>query len=100
MAQTESWQTIADKKQAEQAARIPKEWLLPASYRQNGDMTNLTDLPRKCGMLSKRELELTEQYDATELLSLLRTGRLKSREVVEAFCKVATTPSSPMHSQC
>lgn len=89
MARVSTWQAIADKKQAEQASRIPKEWLLPASYSPTGDVTNLTHVPRQCGLLSKRELELTERYDATELLGLLRTGRLKSREVVEAFCKVS-----------
>lgn len=93
MAQAETWQSIAEKKRADLASRIPKEWLLPASYRPDGNTIDLTEIPRHCGLLSTRELELTEKHDATELLELLRSGRLKSREVVEAFCKVRCVAS-------
>jgi len=95
MAQAETWRSIAEKKRADLASRIPKEWQLPASYRPGANVSDLTEIPRHCGLLNTRELELTEKHDATELLELLRNGKLKSRELVEAFCKVGCSRPLP-----
>lgn len=81
------WQLIAWQKKDEQYARIPSEWRLcslPAS-----NITNYTDIPRQCGLLSKEELEITEQYDATGLADAIRGRKLKCIDVTIAFCKVS-----------
>ena len=81
------WQSIARRKKEEQASKIPKEWLLrshPATHQ-----TNVLNVPGECGMLTAREVQITERYDATDLVLNLRSGKLKSVDVVTAFCKRA-----------
>lgn len=81
------WQSIARRKQQEQSSAIPQTWTLktrPAASRKN-----VSAIPRECGILSARELEITENYDATALVKELAAKRLKSVDVVTAFCKRA-----------
>lgn len=88
----DTWQEISRRKQEEQAARIPKEWRLarkPATNR-----TNHLDVPRECGILTEKEVEITERYDATALVKEVAEGRLKSVDVCRAFCKVSIDSSS------
>jgi len=47
------------------------------------------DVPRTCGILSEKELDITENYDATALVEKMAKGEFKSVEVVTAFCKRA-----------
>jgi amidase len=82
-----TWQDIATRKQAERAAKIPKEYLLTKDYAAG--RTNVLDVPRKCGLLSSRELHITESFDATALAVEVAAGRLSSVEVAKAFCKRA-----------
>jgi hypothetical protein len=88
MSQTEApWQSIARRKQQEQANAIPQSWTLktrPAANRKN-----VLAIPRECGILSGREIEITEKYDATALVQQLVARKLKSVDVVTAFCKRA-----------
>ncbi|KAK5684971.1 hypothetical protein LTS10_003046 [Elasticomyces elasticus] len=86
----EIWQDIAERKQRQRAERIPKEWLLRSEF-SNGasNRTSVLDVPRKCGILSSKELHITEDLDATDLVAQLATGKLKSVDVVTAFCKRA-----------
>jgi hypothetical protein len=85
LAKPEAWQSKVAKKQAEVKAAIPTQWLIPPSTRS----PSVLDIPRQCGILSKRELTITESYDARQLLHELATGRLTSVEVAEAFSKRA-----------
>jgi amidase len=85
---SESWQSISQRKKDQQASRIPKEWLLPTAFIPASDVLNVLDIPRKCGILDKKDLEITEKYDATALVEELAKGRLKSVDVTRAFCKV------------
>ena len=86
---TQQWQDIVKEKQAEAAARIPQAWRLPpevtASISENAS-TNVLDVPRQSGLLSLRQLDITENYDATALLEQIHCGTLTSLEVAEAFC--------------
>jgi len=85
----EKWKIIVSKKQAEAVAKIPLAWRLPAEYTANVSedvSNNVLDVPRKCGLLSQRQLGITENYDATGLLEKLHSGELTSVEVTEAFC--------------
>ena len=88
MTETEApWQLIARRKQLEQSNAIPQDWTLktrPAASRKN-----VLAIPRECGILSAQEIEITEKYDATALVKELAAKRLKSVDVVTAFCKRA-----------
>jgi len=88
MSKTEApWQLIARRKQQEQIDAIPKDWTLKT--RPAADRNNVLAIPRECGILSSREIEITEKYDATALVQELAAKRLKSVDVVTAFCKRA-----------
>ncbi|KAH7412131.1 amidase signature domain-containing protein [Phaeosphaeria sp. MPI-PUGE-AT-0046c] len=87
-----NWQEIAKSKRDSVAARIPKEWLLPDSLASQCTETSslsVLDVPRTCGVLTEQELDITENYDATALVELMTSRKLKSIEVVTAFCKRA-----------
>lgn len=47
------------------------------------------DIPRSSGLLSERELTITEKYSVPELLAKLASGELTSLEVTTAFSKRA-----------
>jgi amidase len=82
-----TWQGISKCKKEEQWNRIPKEYRLPNGF--NVPTKNVLDVPRTCGLMSQKELDITENFDATALAQELAAGRLKSVEVVQAFCKRA-----------
>jgi hypothetical protein len=83
---TEIWRAIAVRKQKERASRIPEQWLLSPNNIDHKRL-NVLSVPRECGILTDKELHVTEDFDATGLLSELSSGRLKSVDVVTAFCK-------------
>lgn len=88
MSETEApWQSIARRKQQEQSNAIPQSWTL--KNRPSASRKNVLGIPRECGILSARELEITEKYGATALVQELAAKRLKSVDVVTAFCKRA-----------
>ncbi len=82
---TPRWQSISWQKKDQQFARIPSEWRLPNLPPAN--VTNYLGVPRECGILTEKELEITENYDATALATAIRDGRLKCVAVTTAFCK-------------
>lgn len=79
----QSWQEIARQKQAKRDALIPAEWLIEPTK-----ALSVLDVPRTCGVLSEKEIEITE-ISAEKLVALMTQGSLKSREVTLAFCKRA-----------
>ncbi|KAJ5666614.1 Amidase [Penicillium macrosclerotiorum] len=83
-----SWETLVQKKQADSAAKIPESWRLPAESTTLSDTarTNVIDIPRRCGLLSSKQLDITENYDATSLLEKISCGELSAHDVTEAFC--------------
>jgi amidase len=86
------WQALAKSKRESVFAKIPKDWLLPTSqtsqYTESSSISVL-DVPRTCGILTDKELDLTENYDATDLVKMMAEKQVKSVEVVTAFCKRA-----------
>src|SRR4051794_34378543 len=78
---------IASRKQSERLSRIPSEWRLSSPPADT--VSNVLDVPRKCGLLTQRELEITEAYDATALAAKLREKVFSCVEVATAFCKRA-----------
>jgi amidase len=55
----------------------------------NKDSSGVLNVVRRSGILSDRELELTEAYDARSLRDQLASGSIKSEELVVAFSKRA-----------
>ena len=84
----DTWQAIAQRKKGQQASRIPKEWILPEITAPRVNSNHVLDVPRRCGLLSEKELNITEEYDATALVGELAAGRLSCKDVAVAFCKV------------
>jgi hypothetical protein len=84
----ESWTEAVKQKQAEVASQIPTAWRLPAEYTDISQTksTNVLDVPHRCGLLSPKQLEITEKYDATALLEKIHSQELSAYEVTEAFC--------------
>ncbi|KAL6246096.1 hypothetical protein RBB50_007249 [Rhinocladiella similis] len=95
--QTMSWQDIAARKREERRAAIPKNWLLPSaitdslSFPLDKNPNNLLalDIPRKSGILTSHELDITENYTVAALLGKLASGEFTSVDVTTAFCKRA-----------
>ncbi|KXG50627.1 Amidase [Penicillium griseofulvum] len=95
---------VAQRKQAELAAAIPAEWQLPAHVIPGGMLSisdsitvgpkhyqrvGVMDIPRTCGILTPKELDITEKYDVRGLVAEMTEGRLKAQDVVRGFCKRA-----------
>ncbi|KAF2792492.1 amidase [Melanomma pulvis-pyrius CBS 109.77] len=83
----EKWQLVSWQKKDEQRARIPSEWLLKTL--PSPSVTSYVEILHRCGLLSAEELRITEEYDATALAEAIRHRKLKSVDVVRAFCKRA-----------
>lgn len=86
------WRTLAASKRESVYARIPKEWRLsPSQTSQYTETSGISvlDVPRTCGILTEKELDITENYDATDLVKMMAEGQFSSTEVVTAFCKRA-----------
>ena len=86
------WQDIVAKKRAECASHLPDEWRLPSSTLEKispQSPISVLDVPAKCGLLSAKELDITEKYDAVALVDKMVSKELSSSEVTLAFCKRA-----------
>ena len=86
--EAESWEVLVHKKQLENDAKIPTAWRISeelTKISQTSDM-NVLDVPRRSGILSARQLEITENYDATDLLAKIHGQEISAYEVTEAFC--------------
>ncbi|KAJ6445380.1 histidine triad-like protein [Purpureocillium lavendulum] len=78
-----SWQDVAAAAQAAVVNAIPRRWHL--AERPAPSVQDVRDIPAKCGLLTERQLTITEQR-AHKLVSQLQAGELTSEEVTEAFC--------------
>ncbi|GLA63123.1 hypothetical protein AtubIFM54640_004262 [Aspergillus tubingensis] len=89
---TDDWRTLVARKRKQLDAQIPFEWRLTekflATIPANGRLIE-ADVVRGSGILSEKELSITENYSATELLDELSKGAVSSVDVTTAFCKRA-----------
>lgn len=69
-----------------QIAFIPKDWIIEVPI---DDQRDVRDIPRASGLLTPRELEITDTLDVDILLLNLRTGVWSAVEVTTAFYKRA-----------
>ncbi|KAK7976283.1 hypothetical protein PG989_014746 [Apiospora arundinis] len=92
-----SWEAVAKEHATKQHNNIPAEWRLPQEKLDalsgvgTADEGRLIQLQaaRKSGLLSDRELDITENHTARDLLPKLAARELTSVEVTVAFCKRA-----------
>jgi hypothetical protein len=67
----EDWKAIASRKQNSNLEKIPPEWRLPSSITHSinsASNTSVLAIPASCKILTDREIELTEKYNALSLL--------------------------------
>lgn len=92
-----SWEERVFRKQRECFNKIPPEWRVPddllspfkkpwSEYKHDFIRANLI---RRSGILTARELQITENYTARELITEMAKGTLTSAEVALAYCKRA-----------
>jgi amidase len=94
---TNDWQARGAEKRARCQSQIPKAWHVPSAIVQSlkhpleSSKNNLIELgiARRSGLLTEKELNITEAYDVPGLLNALASGDLSSLEVTVAFCKRA-----------
>jgi amidase len=89
---SQPWQTIVAKKRAQQAPMIPNEWKLSQEVigqAKANPEAGVADIPAHCGLLTPKEIEITEKYDAVGLVESLAAKRFTASEVTLAFCKRA-----------
>lgn len=61
----ENWRELAAQKKQSVIDAIPKDWLLPKG--KYDDLLNVMDVPKDCGILSAKDLEITEIDDVPEV---------------------------------
>ncbi|KAB8079521.1 alpha-glucosidase [Aspergillus leporis] len=100
---TPSYPAIAQRKQAHLDSQIPPEWKLPASLIPPGMLSledsitepkqyqrvNVMSIPKLSGLLTSKELEITENWDIRGLLRVIAEKKFTAEDVVKAFCKRA-----------
>lgn len=83
------WEIEAQKCRDILEASIPKQWLAPTDKIPSAAQLNVIDFPRQSGMMSPKELDITE-LSATALVGKMEKDELTAKEVVIAFLKRAT----------
>lgn len=68
--------------------KVPKELVLPDKYIDNPPL-DVTGVPRECGILTKEELDITENYDLVALSEAIASRKLTSAAVTSAYCRRA-----------
>lgn len=82
-----TWQEVAEAKRAQREALIPAAYKVTLDSLPPVSTDSVIDFPRKCGILSDREVEITETDDVSVLLAKLASGHYTAVEVLEAFIK-------------
>jgi len=84
-----SWESEAELCRKIRQDSIPKQWLLPEDKLPSGDRLNVIKVPFESGILSEKELEITES-DAIKLTDRMGSGTWTAEEVIVSFLKRAT----------
>lgn len=83
---TKHWKELISEKKIRQKAAIPQEWILGNTPSE--ETLNVIDFPERSGLLSKKEIEITNS-EVGRLLELLADGSWSAVEVTIAFSKRA-----------
>lgn len=79
------WRELVAEKKQRQEASVPKDWIVTVPP---PDVLNVLAFPEECGLLSTKEIEITNT-NVDLLLQKLATGTWSSVEVTTAFYKRA-----------
>lgn len=82
-----TWQDVVKAKRAQRDALLPASYKVATEKLPPVSTESVVDFPRTCGILSEREIEITETDDVSDLLSKLANGHYTAVEVLEAFIK-------------
>ncbi|PWZ03513.1 amidase [Testicularia cyperi] len=82
-----AWQEVVEAKRARREALIPAEYKVSAEHLPPVDTRSVIDFAPKTGIMSSREVEITDTDDVKLLLQRLASGEYKAAEVLEAFIK-------------
>ncbi|PGG97214.1 hypothetical protein AJ79_09297 [Helicocarpus griseus UAMH5409] len=80
------WKETVREKRRQQAESIPAAWRLPSIP---DDFVSSTDVIDSCDILTDWEKQITQNTDASALLSKMASREMSSLEVATAFCKRA-----------
>ncbi|KAG6880002.1 hypothetical protein C0992_008209 [Termitomyces sp. T32_za158] len=83
---TSNWKSLAAAKKSSQQASIPKEWTL--TNLPSSDELNVLTFPENCGLLTLKEVEITNTH-VDVLLNKLANAEWSSVAVTTAFAKRA-----------
>ncbi|KAI5814013.1 general amidase-like protein [Pyronema omphalodes] len=83
------WREISTQARAIRNSKIPSTWNLTKNRNSYTQQPDVTSIPRLCGLLTPRELEITESYTAPALVSAISEKKFTAVEVTTAFCKRA-----------
>ena len=84
---TQDWKERARIRKLQQENEVPKEWRIKTP--PNLESTRVLDIPRNCGLLTPRELSITETDNVELTLRNLASGKWSSVEVTTAYYKRA-----------
>lgn len=85
---TEAYEQKRATRQQRLADSMPVELRLP-QHVIDAAPKNVTRIPRECGLLTERDLAITENYDATALAEAIAEKTYTAVEVATSFCKRA-----------
>jgi amidase len=77
---------VVQRKRQQRESLIPSEWRLQGQITESG---SVLDVPKTCGVLTERELDITSRYDAVDIVHEIRYRHFSAEEVTRAFCKRA-----------
>ena len=100
---TEDWKIRAAHRRQTLLDKIPSGWKLDSSWTDavSPDVKQtVIPVPAKSGILSAKELNITENHDATSLLEALASGKYSSFDVTMAFCKRAAIAHQLVSFSC
>ncbi|KZT66385.1 general amidase [Daedalea quercina L-15889] len=83
---SQRWQDLVADKRRRQQESIPREWLIPIPP---DTVLDVTAVPEQCGLLTAREVGITNTVDIGVLLHKLATAEWSAVEVTTAFYKRA-----------
>lgn len=87
MSDSSNWISLCAARKQKQIDSIPKEWII--QLLPPGTTRNVLDVPYTCGLLSAKEIQITDTIDIQLLLTKLKTAEWSSVEVTTAFYKRA-----------
>lgn len=86
---TTDWETRCAERRKKQLDSIPSAWLIDTPPPTSERVSNVLDFPIDSGLLTPREIEITETVDLEVLLQKLSSGDWSSTEVTTSFYKRA-----------